>query len=1630
MPQTDTSHARPDVTVCLIAKNEKPYLVEWLAWYRMLGFDRIVIYDNNSTDGSGALLEALAAAGKVDYRTWELGRTESPMLTAYYDALGQLDTEWVLFADIDEFLILHNHERVTEFLATFADPGIAYVGVNWRLFGDGFNSGWEPLPVVRRFIMASQPDFAANGHFKSFTRTASIRRILNRHVCDVDGRSVHASGEPLVRKGYGLSERIDHSVAQINHYYGKTFEEYRKKMARGQAGVGEIDAIHKYNYTEAIFNRHNTNDVEDLGALRRLKALEHEMAGLMALLPADMAASLAPAVRVMPSADAFGAPPPLLEDVFGDDASSVNLWQNTLGVPMPSAALIDGGDEVDDPKPPAEAAPDSAAPAPRGLSRGTPEQKAVALGLFDAQYYRAEIDDADTPDSQLFDHYLTEGFRTGANPSERFSTAHYLRDYPGVAAQNLNPLRHYLASLDNGDRRLFRDVRGNIHIEFERLDLGLVADYFDADYYGLQADENFASEEAAMRHYFDRGWLEGYEPSPEFSGRLYLDTYRDVGDARMNPLAHFVLAGAREGRLAFGLNNPPPVAAAPMEQPEPLSPPDIADPVREAFDPAHYRSQYDGPPASDDELYLHYMTIGWREGYDPSPDFSTDYYLQVNVDIASSGMNPFEHYVVAGRAEGRSARDTVDTRDDTDYQIAIFAAWASGQRHWQPVDTMDDPAEALLQSGLADMAVLGTLDPDPRAAAAACLALEPGKRPVMGLFDPAFHADLYGLDDDDDALLHALAIGAQDPRYGSRAILERDIAIIDGLGHFDTWGYQAQLRREGLSDRGLGLVEHYLVHGAERDLWPEPGFDTAFYRRISRLTSPVRANPYVHYLLCKRRDNAFANRDALISRRAELAVVEDFDTAVYIDQENLPLDTDARTHYALAGNLSRARLTRDFDSSVYLGTYPDIGRSGYNGLLHFVRAGREEGRMGTASAEPERIQAGGQFPPNGARSVLVLSHEASRTGAPIVALNLARALGDSYKVVTWTGKPGPLSADFRAAATDHIASYVSGTIGDDLLSRLGAEHDFAFAIVNSIVSHPMLTLLNRHNIPTLSLIHEFASYVYPAGTVAAAALRSGGVVFPATVVESDFRDEMHDLQVPQGVPNVRIIPQGSNPPLSSGFGADDLARLKRRLGLAADGSSRVVFGAGSVNVRKGVDIFLQTCAALARDATRDWRFVWVGGGYDPLRDMGYSVYLREQIRKSGLEGRFFFIGEQPDLDLYWEIADVFLLSSRLDPFPNVVIDAIVQHVPVVCFEGATGASDVMPDLPFAVFTAPYLDAAAAAGACRRVVEREDEIAAAFAANTSRIVDYFSFARYVDRLRGMAPQAADKAAVKSAMHRALARGDDPAGLDLFNMIDVAHFIASGDPADIVDFGLDCLLCDDYRRYFTRRDGDRPLLSSLAFAVPVTEGGAKGEGAPLSWSQMIWGAAPARVAFERTRFLLPSGDLALVTCAGPGDGLVDNVFDGDDLVRAMQAFLAVAEGEWLLNVAECLAAPVNDFSLSSQRRLAFPVAASMAEAAKCAGDDSLAAMLMPVRLYPPTAAEAARLAAAGFAAGNLSLCGLSGLLRANALGACLAGFGDDWLPFIARPWREQLREIELRFYTWCARERRGIIRHPHF
>lgn len=73
------------------------------------------------------------------------------------------------------------------------------------------------------------------------------------------------------------------------------------------------------------------------------------------------------------------------------------------------------------------------------------------------------------------------------------------------------------------------------------------------------------------------------------------------------------------------------------------------------FDKEWYLAEYPDVISGRIDPAEHYLRFGTAEGRNPSPMFDTRYYLQSNPDVAAAGVNPLVHYIEFGISEGRQA---------------------------------------------------------------------------------------------------------------------------------------------------------------------------------------------------------------------------------------------------------------------------------------------------------------------------------------------------------------------------------------------------------------------------------------------------------------------------------------------------------------------------------------------------------------------------------------------------------------------------------------------------------------------------------------------------------------------------------------------------------------------------------------------------------------------------------------------------------------------------------------------------------------------------------------------------------------------------------------------------------------
>jgi glycosyltransferase involved in cell wall biosynthesis len=433
-----------------------------------------------------------------------------------------------------------------------------------------------------------------------------------------------------------------------------------------------------------------------------------------------------------------------------------------------------------------------------------------------------------------------------------------------------------------------------------------------------------------------------------------------------------------------------------------------------------------------------------------------------------------------------------------------------------------------------------------------------------------------------------------------------------------------------------------------------------------------------------------------------------FDAAFYEGCDVAASPLENALHYVLVGEKQDLRPSARFDPRFYREKYADVAGAVPNYLVHFIQNGQMEGRTGIPAAANMPFQGGDLKP--GRRTVLILAHEASRTGAPILAWNLAKGFRRAHNVIVLLMRGGEFLPAFRSEADVLVGPVGDPACFDPAESRFAVRellkrYDVDFCIANSVETRSYAAELSRCSIPVIALVHEFSTYYRPPGLLHELYETASKIVFPAELVRDSSCAEYEALRRRQS----EILPQGPSavPPLegkqetgSDINSANDLRKrndLVARLRPRGAESAFLVLGMGTVQQRKGVDLFIAAAAAARRAAPeRSFRFVWLGHGYKPDQDLQYSVYLQAQIERSGLEGSLEIMDAVDDLEPVYSEMDALMLSSRLDPLPNVSIDAALRGIPVVCFAGASGMAEILTTHPaLKKLIAPHLDSTSA-----------------------------------------------------------------------------------------------------------------------------------------------------------------------------------------------------------------------------------------------------------------------------------------------------------------------------------------------
>lgn len=220
------------IAICAIFKDEAPFLLEWLAFHKMIGVDLFVLYDNGSSDGGSDLIRASNFSRNVTIIPW----ADRPgQLSAYnhFRIHHAHRFTWAAFIDIDEFIMPVGGSSIRDILMRGIYQPFAAILLQWLVFGP---SGYDHRPdglVIEHYTYRMPGNLDASRHIKSIVRTDRLLSIdYTPHAAECSGPQCNTRGEEVLP--YAIQPTECHDVMVVNHYFTKSTEDWEFKRRRGR----------------------------------------------------------------------------------------------------------------------------------------------------------------------------------------------------------------------------------------------------------------------------------------------------------------------------------------------------------------------------------------------------------------------------------------------------------------------------------------------------------------------------------------------------------------------------------------------------------------------------------------------------------------------------------------------------------------------------------------------------------------------------------------------------------------------------------------------------------------------------------------------------------------------------------------------------------------------------------------------------------------------------------------------------------------------------------------------------------------------------------------------------------------------------------------------------------------------------------------------------------------------------------------------------------------------------------------------------------------------------------------------------------------------------------------------------
>lgn len=212
--------------VCAIVKNEAHFLKEWIYYHYMIGFEKFIIYNNESDDDLYAVLRDFVAKNIVDICDISGSHIQETAYTRCLETYKNV-IDWIAFIDIDEFIVMKNCPDIRLFLSEYAAfPGLS---MHWDMFGSNGHIS-RPEGLVIENYTGRLPADPARFHVKSIVRPEYVTCVKNPHIfAFTEGKyAVDENGFPIT------NPQMPYTAQKIcvNHYFYKSQQDYEEKIRK------------------------------------------------------------------------------------------------------------------------------------------------------------------------------------------------------------------------------------------------------------------------------------------------------------------------------------------------------------------------------------------------------------------------------------------------------------------------------------------------------------------------------------------------------------------------------------------------------------------------------------------------------------------------------------------------------------------------------------------------------------------------------------------------------------------------------------------------------------------------------------------------------------------------------------------------------------------------------------------------------------------------------------------------------------------------------------------------------------------------------------------------------------------------------------------------------------------------------------------------------------------------------------------------------------------------------------------------------------------------------------------------------------------------------------------------------